>query len=76
MAEHEVYIQNVEENEEAVSVTGSVDGRQCAAVIRKAVLPKTKAQKQQVYADALAADYHKRAAPTPSATALVGHYEE
>ena len=72
MAEHEVMVQNIEENDEAVSATGLVDGRQTAVVILKARIPKgTKGNAlQRFYAESLARAYEARPAAPPSAHAI------
>ena len=45
MADYAVMIQNEEGNDEALSITGLVNGRQVSAVIRKSRMPQGKTKK-------------------------------
>ena len=52
-----VVIQNREGNDENLSVTGTVNGRQVAVVIRRAGLPKSAKAQEQAIASAMVDQY-------------------
>ena len=76
MASYNVVIQNEEGNQGNLSITGLVDGRQVAAVVRMALLPpgKSKAMERDranIKAKALVAAYLAMPANEPNAAAIV-----
>ena len=57
MSDYAVDIQNREGNEENLSVTGTVNGRQVAVVIRRSTLPKAAKAQEKAIAEAMVDQY-------------------
>ena len=72
MADYEVMVQNTEGNEENLSITGVVNGRQVAAVVRQILKPKKGGKKalDDFYAGALVDAYLAMPPKEPSAAAI------
>ena len=69
MPEYDVMVQNVEENEENVSVTGIVNGRQVAAVLNAKRVPASGNGRVKVLDDALVDAYEAMPPPGPNVVA-------
>lgn len=69
MAEYDVLIQNVEENEDLISVTGLVNKVQVAAVVKQARVPRTKRARAEALDNALVDAFVNQPAREPSAAA-------
>lgn len=57
MSDYAVDIQNREGNEENLSVTGTVNGRQVAVVIRRSRLPKAAKAQEKAIAEVMVDQY-------------------
>lgn len=69
MPEYDVMVQNVEENEENVSVTGTVNGRSVAAVVRSQKVPSSGNGRVKALDEALVDAYLAMPPPGPNVVA-------
>lgn len=71
MADYSVMVQNEEGNDDNLSLTGLVNGRQVAALVRVALLPKGKKALEAYKANAMIDAYLAMPAPKVNAGAIV-----
>lgn len=71
MADYSVLVQNEESNEENISLTGLVNGRQVACVVRIAQLPNGKGAQDRFKANAMVDAYLALPAARPNAGGVV-----
>ena len=69
MADYDVTIQNVEENSDLISVTGTVNKVQVAAVVKRALVPTKRADRVKALDNALVDAFVNQPPREPSAVA-------
>ena len=69
MADYDVAIQNVEESTDLISVTGLVNKTQVAAVVKRALVPKSGTKRVQMLDNALVDAFINQPPREPSAVA-------
>lgn len=69
MADYDVLIQNVEENEDLISVTGLVNKTQVAATVKRGLVPSKPSERVKALDNALVDAFINQGPRAPSASA-------